>query len=364
MYWSNPVAPPLHSTSLRSDGFAIEELRRAIPGPRWHRPLGVVIAGCILLLSVWGLIPSALGQTNVDPDILQTSNFHDLSPAAQIVRTILWSLAIGLVGIAAILTALRYRVTTNLYKAASDKQWSDDACEEAAVQVAESEIIEVCAGIEKPVPAVEGVEPAASESAPETHVRLYTPASGPAWSESMLNAFLAACCKANCLCGAWEESAARRQQSPTQRLDPREAELIRRFKARWHEFHVDPEAGIFMERAASAGKGRLCIISVGKEKRTIVEAGFNAGFVIESVGRYLKNTDLVYPSGLGNFHAPTKAELTALTPGEKDRMIRVSEIPDPWQAMIAGEDGPEKIYAFVEAVQDASLQVRFRGSHL
>jgi hypothetical protein len=229
------------------------------------------------------------------------------------------------------------------------------------VRVTEGEIIEACAGIEKPAPAVEGVEPAAFESAPETHVRLCAPASGPAWSESKLDAFLAACCKANCMCRAWKESAAWRQQSSVLLPDPREAELIRRIKARWHEFHVDPEAGVFIERAASAGKGRLCIISVGKEKHTIAEAGFNAGFVIESVGRYLKNTDLVYPSGQGNYHVPTKAELTALTPGEKDRMIRVSEIPDPWHAMIAGEDGPEKIYAFCEAVQDASLPNRFGG---
>jgi hypothetical protein len=80
----------------------------------------------------------------------------------------------------------------------------------------------------------------------------------------------------------------------------------------------------------------VCIISVSRDKRTLVEAAFNAGFVIESVGRYLKSTDLVHRRGLGEYHAPTKDELVAMTPGEKDSLMRITEIPDPWQAMIAG----------------------------
>jgi hypothetical protein len=299
----------------------------------------VVIAGCILLMSVWGLIPAALGQTNVDAEIIQTANLHDLSPATGFLRMILWSFAAILLGIAVVLTALRYRVTTSLYKAVTDAQWQDDAPEQAAVPLDQEEIIEACAGIEKPAPALKAAEPAAPKSAPATHVRQYTPASGPMWSESMLNAFLAACGKANCLCRAWTESAALRQQSSRQLSNPREAELIRRIKGRWHEFHVDPETGVFIERTSKSGRSRLCIISVRKEKHTIAEAGFNAGFVIESVGRYLKNTDLAYPSGQGNYHVPTRAELTAMTPGERDRMILVTEIPDPWRATIAGADG-------------------------
>ena len=60
---------------------------------------------------------------------------------------------------------------------------------------------------------------------------------------------------------------------------------------------------VFLERSSSAGKERVRVINVSKGKRTLVEAGFNAGLVIESVGRYLKSTDLVYRRGLGKYHA-------------------------------------------------------------
>jgi hypothetical protein len=105
---------------------------------------------------------------------------------------------------------------------------------------------------------------------------------------------------------------------------------------RWNEFHVDPDTGVFLERSSADGKNRVSVISVIKDKRTLVEAAINAGFVIESLGRYLKNTDLVYRRGLGDYHAPTKEELAKMTPGEKESMIRITDIPDPWQAMIAG----------------------------
>jgi hypothetical protein len=124
--------------------------------------------------------------------------------------------------------------------------------------------------------------------------------------------------------------------------DPREAELMRRLMQRWQEFHVDPDTGVFLERSSSAGNSRVCVISVIKDKRTLIEAGFNAGFVIESVGRYLRNTDLVYRRGLGHYHAPTRDELAAMTPGEKDSMMRITDIPDPWQAMIAGLRGASR----------------------
>ena len=118
--------------------------------------------------------------------------------------------------------------------------------------------------------------------------------------------------------------------------DPREAELSRRLMQRWQEFHVDPETGVFLEHSCSADKHRVCIISVMKDKRTLIQAAFNAGFVLESVGRYLKSTDLVYQRGPGDYHAPTKDEYATMTPGEKDSLIRIKDIPDPWQAMIGG----------------------------
>jgi hypothetical protein len=162
---------------------------------------------------------------------------------------------------------------------------------------------------------------------------MFTPASGTAWGESMLKAFLNACMKVNCLARTWRESAAR-QVNASNQCDPREAELIRRLMQRWQEFHVEPETGVFLEHSWSTGKRRVCVISVTRDKHTLVQAAFNAGFVIESVGRYLKGTDLVYQRGPGDYHAPIKDELAKMTPGEKDSLIRIKEIPDPWQAMI------------------------------
>jgi hypothetical protein len=154
----------------------------------------------------------------------------------------------------------------------------------------------------------------------------------------MLKAFLGACMKVNCLGRTWREHAARQVQA-SNLPDPREAELIRRLMLRWREFHLDPETGVFLEHSTASGKSRVCVISVTRDKHTLTEAAFNAGFVIESVGRYLRNTDLVYRLGLGEYHAPTKDELVVMTPGDKDSMIRIAEIPDPWLAMIAGPMG-------------------------
>ena len=280
-----------------------------------------------------GLVPSALGQTNLDADILPTENLHNLSHMARFLRLALWFLGAALLVVAAVLTGLRYRVATNLYKAASDAQWKDDSEEDAGERVEASEVIEACAVIEKGAQPAESAKPAV-ETDHRPQARLFIPASGEAWGESMLKAFLGTCMKVNCLGRTWRESAARRAQSSSL-PDPREAELIRRLMQRWPEFHVDPETGVFLEHSSSAGKSRVCVISVSKDKRTLVEAAFNAGFVIESVGRYLKSTDLVYRRGLGDYHAPTKDELAAMTPGEKDSLMRITEIPDPWQAMIA-----------------------------
>jgi hypothetical protein len=286
-----------------------------------------------------GLVPFALGQTNLDAEVLQTENLHDLSPLAQLLRLGLWVLAATLVVIAAVLTILRYRMSTNLYATSSDAQWDDDAREDAG-EADGSEVTEALAGLDESTQRPEAAEPAA-EAAPPQQARLFTPASGPAWREPMLKAFLATCMKVNCLGRTWSESAAWRTSS-SNLPDPREAELIRRLMQRWPEFHVDPETGVFLEHSSAAGKSRVCIVTVSKDKRTLIEAGFNAGFVIESVGRYLKSTDLVYPRGLGHYHAPTKEELAAMTPGEKDSMMRITDIPDPWRVMIAGPCGDHR----------------------
>jgi hypothetical protein len=293
----------------------------------------MILVGGFCVGLAW-LVQSAPGQTNLDADILPAENLHRLSPIAGFLRLALWSFAAVLLVIAAVLTALRYRVTTNLYKASSDEQWNDDAREDAGEQVDAAEVIEACAVVEKATHPVEAAEPAA-EIDHRPQARLFTPASGAAWREPMLKAFLVTCMKVNCLGRTWRESAARRVHS-SNLPDPREAELIRRLMQRWQEFHVDPETGVFLDRSSSAGRNRVCVIRVSKDKRTLIEAAFNAGFVIESVGRYLKNTDLVYRRGLGDYHAPTKDELAAMTPGEKDSLMRITDIPDPWQTMIAG----------------------------
>ncbi|MCX6923852.1 MAG: hypothetical protein NT154_11695 [Verrucomicrobia bacterium] len=281
-----------------------------------------------------GLIPSALAQTNLDADTLSTDNLSNLKRMGGFARLALWFLAAALLAIAAIMFVLRQRGATNLYKVSSDAEWQEDAQEVAGERAEASEVIEACESIEgAALPPAEAAEPVA-ETDQRPQARLFTPASGVAWGESMLKAFLGTCMKVNCLGRTWREFAERQVQS-SNLPDPREAELIRRLMQRWQEFHVDPETGVFFDRASSAGKSRVCIISVIKDKRTLVEAAFNAGFVIESVGRYLKNTDLVYRRGLGEYHAPTKSELVAMTPGEKDSLIRITEIPDPWQAMIA-----------------------------
>jgi hypothetical protein len=280
-------------------------------------------------------IPHALGQTNVEADIPPPESMHNLRPMAGFVRTLLWFFAAALFVVAIILTTLRYRVAgTPLYKASSDEHWDADALAVAAERVDAEEVMGACEVLQQA-----GQPGTATQTQlkvqPSPHTRIFTPASGEAWGESMLKAFLSACMKVNCLGRTWREAAARQAQA-SNAPDPREAELIRRLMQRWQEFHVDPEIGVFLEHATSEGKNRVCIISVTKEKHTLSEAAFNAGFVIENVGRYLRNSDLVYRRDSGDYHAPTKEELTTMTPGEKDSLIRITEIPDPWQEMIAG----------------------------
>ena len=302
-----------------------------------HSVIPRLIRAGSLCLGIAAVAPFALGQTNLDGDISQAENLHSLSPLSGVLRLVLWSLGGTLLVIAAVLIFLRYRVTTHLYETetASDVTWDEDALVETGDKTDEAEAED----------AIQGFEGAGSDEAAEDaakvataqQTRLFVPASGPAWRESMLKAFLATCMKVNCLGRTWSESAQRRTGASNQ-PDPREAELIRRLMQRWQEFHVDPETGVFLDRSPTAGENRVCIISVVKGKRTLAEVGFNAGFVIDSVGRYLRNMDLVYERESGQYHAPTKADLAAMTPGEKAALIRITEIPNPWQVMIAGSN--------------------------
>ncbi len=289
----------------------------------------------VLLIVMLHLVSSAATPTSLSDDPLSTEQHSpNLGRLAQPMRWVLWLLPGALLGIAVVLTKLRYRVSTNLYKTSSDEQWNQDSRSEVGEQVDAKEVIGACQAFENPTGQDEAAQPV-PEPAPVRQGRLFTPASGPAWSESMLEAFLRTCMKVNCLGRTWRESAARRLQT-SNLPDAREAELIRKLIQRWQEFHVDPETGVFLDRSGSGGKNHVCIISVSKDKHTLVEAGLNAGFVIESLGRYLKHSDLVYRQPLGNYHAPTQDELKAMTPGERESMIPITEIPDPWQVMISG----------------------------
>jgi hypothetical protein len=302
-----------------------------------HRVLHTVTLRMILIgafcMCLPGLLTSALGQTNTEGDILPAGTVHNLAPVGGPVRWFFFFLAAALLVLVAGLAVLRYRVGSSLYKATSDVHWDSDAQADVGEQVDVTEVLGACAALVQAEQPVEAPAPPAKTELPQPHGRLFTPASGTAWGESMLNAFLKACMKVNCLARTWRESGARQVHSSNQ-PDPREAELIRRLMQRWQEFHVDPEIGVFLEHSCSAGKHRVCVISVRKDKHTLIQAGFNAGFVIESVGRYLKSTDLVYRRGPGDYHAPIDDELAKMTPGEKDSLIRISDIPDPWQAMI------------------------------
>lgn len=286
-------------------------------------------AFCIGLV---GINATVFGQSPGETDASSPEHLHDLSPLAGPLHFAFWILAGLILGLFAVLTALRYRVSTNLYKLSSDSLWSEEARADAGERIDEGEVLDACEKFENTEPAVEAGEPPA-RPAPAHEGRLFTPASGTAWGESMLKAFLNTCVKVNCLGRTWRESAERQLQSANL-TDPREAELIRRLMQRWQEFHVDPETGVFLEHSTAAGKSRVCVIGVTRDKHTLTAAAFNAGFVVESVGRYLRGTDLVYGRGPGDYHAPSKDELAAMTPGEKDSLIRVTEIPDPWAAMI------------------------------
>lgn len=293
--------------------------------------LRLALAGLLCL----GL--AASGQTNLETDSVPDERLHDLRPLPGFLKWGLWALTGTLLAVGGVVLVVRHRVTTNLYKEAShDDHWGEDAEELAAERVDGEQVAEACAALEKD-PESDEAAAAPQAATPQRQGRLFTPASGPAWSESMLKAFLTTCMKVNCLGRTWRESATWRGHSPDA-PDPREAELVRRLMQRWQEFHLDPEVGVFVEHSSPSGRTRVCLISFIKDKRTLVESSINAGFVIECLGRYLKHTDLVYRRGLGEYHAPTKAELAKMTPGEKESMIRVADITDPWQAMIGFRD--------------------------
>ncbi|MGH7968582.1 MAG: hypothetical protein ACREIC_07645 [Limisphaerales bacterium] len=300
---------------------------QSLPAPVWRLILGSAL--CVGLASV---VTSSLGQTN-DDDALQPQNLHNLTSLPGFLHLALWILASALLVIAVVCIAVRYRLATNLYKASSDTKWTTEAPADAGERVEATEIIGACEVLEEAGQQVDAGKPAA-KTVPSPQVRLFTPASGEAWGEPMLKAFLSTCMKVNCLGRLWRESAARQVQASNS-PDPREAELIRRLMQRWQEFHVDPETGVYLEHSSGMSRSRICILGVTRDKHTISGAAINAGFVIETIGRYLKGMDLVYLRGPGEYHAPTKGDLTLMTPGEKESMMRITEIPDPWQSMIA-----------------------------
>jgi hypothetical protein len=309
---------------------------------RYGTPSLRKLCGCVLVASAFALAAAVLGQTNADTDLLQTDASRNLKPVAGVLRTVLWLFGSTLLAIALVVTFLRRRVNPSLYHTATDAHWAEEAAQEAAVPVEESEFSAACDEVGKAKPAEEENEPAESETIKHNHTRVYTPASGPAWTEGKLNAFVSSCLKANCLGRAWLEEAARRQpewQASVRLQDPREAEFMRKLKARWHEFHVDPESGIFVDHVPSgSGPSRVCVIEVSREKHAVTQAALNAGFLIESLGRYLKSSDMVYASGVGHYHAPNGQELTTLPDETKKRLVQLRKIPEPWQAMIAGLD--------------------------
>ena len=137
-----------------------------------------------------GLAVSALGQTNLDANILHAENVHDLSPVGGFLRLGLWFLAGMLLIVAAVLTFLRYGVATKVYETTSDTQWKDEAQEEAGERAEASEIIGACEVLDKTAQPAEAAEPAA-EADQTQQARLFTPASGAAWREPMLKAFRA-----------------------------------------------------------------------------------------------------------------------------------------------------------------------------
>lgn len=291
----------------------------------------MVVGGFYMGLT--GLFPTpAGGQTNLDADVLQAEKLHDLSPMAGFLWSILWFLGAVALVVAVVLIVVRQRTAASLDKCLPDVHWEEDSEQDAGERVEAVEVADACKALKSPTAPVEPIG-SATETVASHQERLFTPASGPTWNEAMLRAFLGTCLKVNCLGRTWRESAAGRLQS-THGADPREAELVRRFMQRWHEFHVDPEVGIYLEHSSSAERDRVCVISVSKARRTVAEAAINAGFVIESLDRYLRSTDLVQQRGVGNYHAPSKDELAAMTPGEKDSLMRITDIPDPWQAMI------------------------------
>src|SRR5262249_54961176 len=151
----------------------------------------------------------------------------------------------------------------------SDAQWDTDAQADTGEQVDATEVLGACAAFEHAEQPKAVAEPPAKIDLQQQHGRLFTPASGTAWAESMLKAFLSACMKVNCLACTWRESAARQVQS-SNLADARESELIRRLMQRWQEFHVEAETGVFLEHASGGGKSRVCVIRVTKNKHTLI----------------------------------------------------------------------------------------------
>jgi hypothetical protein len=299
---------------------------------------------CVLVLAmISALTLSGFGQTNAEPEIPNIGGSHNLTPLGKVLWVFAWSFGSIVLVIVSVLAVLRYLVKPSLYKSVGDAHWQEDALDEAGAQAKEGEVFEVCTELGAAAQGPSELERSEPEMPDPKHARLYSPASGPAWNEAMVDAFLCSCLKANCLGRAWEAEAAARmpgQRSLLPLVDAREAEFVRRLKARWQELHVDPDHGIYLEHGSGvSGKTRVCALRVCRAKHAVVWAGLNAGFVIESVGRYLRSSDVVCPGDRGCYYTPTPQEFRVMSPEEKKRAMRLSDIPDPWQAMIASQRG-------------------------
>src|SRR5689334_8995655 len=208
-----------------------------------HRTLHAVTLRMIRLgtccLCLAGRVPFVLGQTNLEADIPPMDTLHNLSPVGGFARSFFFFLAAALLLLVGVWAALRYRTSPNLYQVATDAHWDTDAQADAGEKLDATEVLGACAALEHAEAPAEVAEPPVKTERPEPPGRVFTPASGAAWGESMLKAFLNACVKVNCLGRTWRESAARQVQSSSL-PDPREAELIRRLMQRWQEFQVEP----------------------------------------------------------------------------------------------------------------------------
>src|ERR1041384_8724900 len=155
-----------------------------------HRVLHAVTLRIILLgafcICLTGLVPSILAQARLDGDLTQPETLQSLRPVAGFARMFFFFLAGALLLLGGVLTALRYRVGPSLYKAASDAHWTADAQADVGEKIDATEVLGACAVLEHGDQPIEEAAPPPKTEPQQHHGRLFTPASGTPWSESML----------------------------------------------------------------------------------------------------------------------------------------------------------------------------------